>query len=230
MNNPFIINIALPMLALMGMLSLLICDLYRLRSVRGAVKRNVEALRQKKSQQEVLNNLYQIASLDEPKDARIDKLLDDLENKLGWKAISYWDFLESEQVIVINKMRGLPQKFRDFVHQYYNDRLDVGSVAGGRAISTKQPVVANDWNADPHLKHLPFLSEYGNIASFAAFPVVSSLKTYGSLHVYGSRVGQFTLNEVQFFTTIANSLAAILEHGELTSKGGEKNVDDIGKS
>lgn len=230
MNNLFIVNLILPLLALLGSLPLIFYDLYRLFAVRGAVGRNQKLLAQKKKQTEVLHNLFKEAFVDEPEEIRVNRLMDDLEHKLGWKALAYWDFLEDEQVIVIKNMRGLPQKFRDFVKEYYNDRLEVGSVAGGRAIATKQPVVSNDWNSDPQLRHLPFLSDYGHIASFAAFPVVSSLRTWGSLHVYGTKIGRFSLNEVQFFTTIANSLAAILEHRELKARGGEKNVNDIGES
>lgn len=229
MNNFLIENMLLPFLALLGMAPLLFYDLHRVFSVRGAILRNDRLLKQKQKQTQVLHNLYEEASLDEPEEVRVNRLMDDLENTLGWKALAFWDFLESEQVIEMKSSRGLPKKFTDFTRDYYHNRLDVGSVAGGRAISTKQPVVSNDWNSDPQLKHLPFLSEFGHIGSFAAFPIVGISKTYGSIHVYGVKVNTFTLNEVQFFTTITNSLAAILEHRELFLKGGGKNGNDIGK-
>lgn len=230
MNSIFISNInVLPFLVLAGMVAFILYDLSRFWSVRQEQDLSEKRLRQKYSQSEVLNSLYETASHDQSKETRINWLLDDLENKLGWKILAYLDFLESEQVIVFRSVRGLSQKYRDFVHEVFHDKIGVGTVAGGRAISTKQPVVVNDWNKDPHLRDLDFLSEYGHIGSFAAFPIVSSLKTYGSLHVYGTRVGEFTLNEVQFFTTIANSLAAILEHDGLRLEGGDKNGNDIGQ-
>lgn len=230
MNSLLITNLMLPLLALLGMMPLLFYDLYRIQSVRSAVSRNEKRLRQKKKQTEVLHHLLEKSIVQESQEIRINQLMDDLEDNLGWKMISYWAFLEGEQVIEMRNSRGLPKKFTDFTKQYYHNRLEVGSVAGGRAISTKQPVVSNNWNADPQLRHLPFLSEYGHIGSFAAFPVVSNQKTYGSFHVYGTKINAFTLNEVQFFTTITNSFAAILDHSEFSTKGGDRNGNDNRKS
>lgn len=223
-------NLMLPALATVGLSPLLFYDFYRFYSVRRAIVRNQKKLEQKMKQTAVLNRLYQRAFSKDNQEVRINKLMDDLEENLGWKMLSYWEFLEEEQVIEMKNERGLPKKFTDFTKEYYHNRLEVGSVAGGRAIATKQPVVSNNWNADPQLRHLPFLSEFGRIGSFAAFPVVGSSRTFGSLHVYNSKVNAFSLNEVQFFTTVTNSLAAIFEHRELTLKGGGKYVNDVGKS
>lgn len=203
-------------------------DLYYFRLSMIKRKQTEKLLLQKKNQGIFLNSLYKSVDDYQPKEVRTVRLLDDLEYNLGWKRLAYLDFLENEQVIIFRIMRGLPQKYRDFVHEAFHDRVDIGSVAGGRAISTKQPLVVNNWNKDPHLKQLGFMSEYGGVVSFGAFPIVSNLKTYGSLHVYGSKAGMFKLNEVQFFTTVVNSLAAILEYDELT-KGGDKNGNDIGQ-
>lgn len=205
-------------LAGLAMAPLLFYDFYRLLAVFKQRNQIEKRLLQKRNQSGIFNRLYQATFEKKSAQMRINELLDDLTGKLDWKMLAYLDFLENEQALVFKSVRGLSQKYLDYVHEVFHDRIDVGSVASGRAISTKQPVVVNDWNKDPHLKGLTFLSRYGHVASFAAFPVISNLKTYGSLHVYGAKVGEFTLNEVQFFTTLTNSLAAIFEHDELYDK------------
>ena len=213
MSTTLIVGILLIGAALWELIPLL-QDLYNLRLLTLKQKQTAKLLLQKKNQGIFLNRLYKSADDYQPKEVRTVQLLDDLEYSLGWKRLAYLDFLEDEQAIIFRVTKGLPQKYLDFVHEVYHDRIDIGSLAGGRAISTKQPLIVNNWTQDPHLKHISFMSEYGHVISFGAFPIVSSLTTYVSLHVYGGSAGMFKLNEVQFFTTVANSLAAILEHDE----------------
>lgn len=195
-------------------LAFFIWNLYKLRTVLINKNQIRNLLLAKENQAQLIGRLYDFSSAYHPKEARIIRLLDDLEYNLNWKMLAYLEFLENEQALIFRVTRGVPKKYMDFVHEVYHDRIDVGSVAGGRAIATKQPMVVNNWAEDPHMTHISFMGAFGHIVSFANFPIIGNLKTYGSLHVYSDQVGRFKLNEVQFFTTVANSLAAILEHDE----------------
>lgn len=144
---------------------------------------------------------------------RIDTVLEDIYATLGWR-VAYWEFIEKEQVLKLTQHRGLNIKYLEMLNSILHNQIPVGGYGSGRAIATKQPVITNDWVHDPHMKNLEFLSSVGQIRSFAAFPIDTDAISYGTLHVYGERINMFKLNEVQFFTTIANILAAIFENDE----------------
>lgn len=216
-------------LAVLG-LARLVVSFIKVNTAQKTMGETEDSLNRRGKQVAILNTLYAQAYIYSSKDERINKLLDDIYNMLGWEAVAYWEFDEEEQSLEMKYQRGLAKGYLDTLQNAFHNKIPVGSFAGGRAITTKQPVVVNDWYKDPHLKGIEFLSESGHIYSFAAFPIATMLKTYGNLHVYGTLVNRFKLNEVQFFTTVSNSLAAILQNDELAGKGVVKNEADARKS
>lgn len=179
---------------------------------------------QKNKQSTLLNNLYAYAYIYQSREARINQLLDEIFSVLEWKILSYWELDEKEQVLRMKYQRGLPQQYLDMLLKVFNNQVKVGGFGTGRAVTTKQPVIINNWEKDPDFKDLKFLSESGDVRSFAAFPVATNKRIYGNLHFYGNKMNQFKLNEAQLFTTITNSFAAILENDELaTVEGGDSH-------
>lgn len=179
-----------------------------------------QSITQKYQQGRFLYHLCISAFIYQSYSDRVEQLLDEIEGALNWRIIAFWDFNETEQALFYRSQRGLSAKFVKSIHENFRDRVEIGSVAAGRAISTRQPLIINNWHKDPHLKGLDFLSEFGAVNSLGIFPVASRLKTYGNLHVFGETLNQFKLNEVQFFATVVNSFAAILDNDELARRSG----------
>jgi GAF domain-containing protein len=143
--------------------------------------------------------------------AIINALLDDLVENTSWNVLAFWQFIPQDQVLELKYHRNLPEPYLKIVYKAIRNRVPVGSFGSGRAIATRQPVVINDWTKDPLFRGIWEWPHISKIYSFAAFPVISKTNIYGTFHAYGSEIGRFKLDNVEFFTIIANVLAARLE-------------------
>lgn len=229
-NNIFISFLSLAAFALIGELILWLKQIMCYIKLQTYKNHTIFLLKQKDAQNLLLSRLYTASSFYQPREARINELIDDIVRMLEWKVIAYWEFNQKEQALFYKYSRGLPKEFVKQIHGTYHDRVDIGGLASGRAIVTKQPVIIDNWTKNPLLKGIEHLYKYAKSCSVGAFPIVSNKNTYGTLHIYATECGQLRLNEVQFFTAVANSLAAIIENDNLEMKGGEQDGDDVSKS
>lgn len=165
----------------------------------------------------VINNLFESAYIYKSKYERIEKLLDDIYTIMGWRC-SFFEFIDKDQQLELKIHRGLSPVYLNTVREILHNRISTGDYASGRVISTRQPVIVNDWLKDPHLSKVAFVAKIGDIYSFAAFPIMTRYKNYGTLHLYGHHANNFKLNEVEFFATLANSLSVILENDDLNNE------------
>lgn len=212
--NGIVLVIFIFLLAVVIRVSKIISLIQDLKSAQLRTRQLNFLLEGKNKQMTLLTNLFPKTSTLQSKESRINQLLDDISQILQWKMSAFWEFNEKGQFLEFKYHRGLSKEYLLVMEDLLHNKIPVGGFGSGRTISTKQPVVVNNWLKDPQLKGVEFLSQAGNIHSFAAFPVATNAKTYGTLHLYAPQINEFKLNEVQLFTTVANSLAVILENDD----------------
>lgn len=150
-------------------------------------------------------------------ESRLQTFINLIFDKTGWRA-AFWQFDEAGQQLHLHYQKGLSEQYLTTIKQANLTAIPIGGYGSGRAIATKQPVIVNNWQKDPHMKYVESIGEVGMVRSFAAFPIATDEHTYGTLHIYGMEVNQFALSDVQLFTTMANLLAVQLDIDNQTEK------------
>lgn len=92
--------------------------------------------------------------------------------------------------------------------------IDVKTSLTGRAITHGEPVIIRDLLQEPSYKNRE-LAEREGLHSFLSVPVSVRGRTIGAFNCYMDRVHNFTAQEVELFSTLANQTALALENANL---------------
>lgn len=138
------------------------------------------------------------------------RFLNTLREQIGWTYHSIFRLDEDKQLLVIRFTGYLPEWYmRDLSTKVF---IKVGDAAIGRAVATKQPAIINTASSDPRFKNVSPLGHQTGYKSLSCYPMIGKLKTYGGFCTYSSKENIFTLFDTQFFMSVANIYAAILEN------------------
>ncbi len=92
--------------------------------------------------------------------------------------------------------------------------IDVETSLTGRAIQRDEPVIVRDLQNEPLYKNRA-LAQRENLHSFLSVPVSVRGKVIGAFNCYLDRVHEFTSQEIELFSTLANQTAVALENANL---------------
>ena len=84
----------------------------------------------------------------------------------------------------------------------------------GRAIQSGEPVIVRDLQNEPAYKNRALAKREG-LHSFLSVPVSVRGKSIGAFNCYLDRVHEFTPQEIELFSTLANQTAVALENANL---------------
>ncbi len=92
--------------------------------------------------------------------------------------------------------------------------IDVATSLTGRAIQRGEPVIVLDLQNEPSYKNRA-LAQRENLRSFLSVPVSVRGKVIGAFNCYRRDEHEFTRNEIELFSTLANQTAVALENANL---------------
>lgn len=132
-----------------------------------------------------------------------------LREMLGFTYHSIFRLDEEKQCLLIRFTGDLPEWYMEELSSKVLIR--VGDAAVGRAVATKQPVTLNKANLDPRFFSMKPLVKQTGYRSLSCYPLIGKLRIHGGFCAYSAYENIFTLGDTQFFMTLTNYLAAILE-------------------
>ena len=92
--------------------------------------------------------------------------------------------------------------------------IDVETSLTGRAIMRNEPVMVHDLQNEPSYKNKSLAQREG-LHSFLSVPVTVRGKTIGAFNCYMGEVHEFSAQEIELFSTLANQTALALENANL---------------
>jgi two-component sensor histidine kinase len=92
--------------------------------------------------------------------------------------------------------------------------IEVDTSLTGRAIKSGQPVCVRDLLNEPLYRNRELAKREG-LRSFLSMPIIVRDKTIGAFNCYMGAVHDFTKNEIELFSTLANQTALALENASL---------------
>jgi len=142
-------------------------------------------------------------------DAALDKTLDVVEVEAGGIYLLQEGRASSErQILTIASYKGVSQEFVAAI-----DNLEMGEGFSGHVVQTGEPLVVPDLADDPRLTR-SIVTESG-FRTVAIVPLASRDKIWGSLFVFTRTAREFTDQDVEFLSHIADRIAVAIENARL---------------
>lgn len=119
-------------------------------------------------------------------------------------------------MLLDEKKKLLEVKATQSVSEAYNRKppLRLGEGIAGIAALEQRPIIVRDVKRDPRYVNKEIAEKEG-LASLVSLPLVVRGKTIGVLNLYTSEPRDFTEDEIQLLTTIANQAAIVIENHRL---------------
>lgn len=117
-------------------------------------------------------------------------------------------FDEENQALALRATHGLEREHAAI------SPIDVETSLTGRAIQRGEPVIVTDLQNEAAYKNRA-LAQRENLHSFLSVPVSVRGKVIGAFNCYLDRVHEFTPQEIELFSTLANQTAVALENANL---------------
>lgn len=100
-----------------------------------------------------------------------------------------------------------------YIHR--SRHISLADDARARAVSTQQPLIVSDTQANPHLTALAALAEQEGYRAVIDMPLVGREGPLGVLSVYFHRIHSSAPSEMEILTTFANHAAIAIENARL---------------
>jgi GAF domain-containing protein/HAMP domain-containing protein len=147
--------------------------------------------------------------LQELLDAALDKTLEVVEVEAGGIYLLEEGGASSRrQTLTVASYRGLSEEFVAAI-----DNLEMGEGLSGRVVQTGEPLVVPDLAKDPRLTRSAVTE--GGFRTVAIVPLTSRDRIWGSLFVITRTARDFTAQDVEFLTHIADQIAVAIDNARL---------------
>ncbi|MDH4207932.1 MAG: GAF domain-containing protein, partial [Anaerolineae bacterium] len=147
--------------------------------------------------------------LDELLHAALDKTLEVVEVEAGGIYLLQEGGASAEQrTLNVAAYKGMSEEFVSAI-----DNLEVGEGLSGRVVQTGEPLVVPNLDRDPRLTRST-VAESG-FRTVAIVPLASRDIVWGSLFVVTRTAREFTAQDVEFLTHIADQIAVAIENAQL---------------
>jgi two-component sensor histidine kinase len=127
---------------------------------------------------------------------------------MGAKGTALLLFDEEQDELALRATYGLQREHAEI------SPIDVETSLTGRAIMRNEPVTVHDLQNEPSYKNKALAQREG-LYSFLSVPVTVRGKTIGAFNCYMNQVHEFSAQEVELFSTLANQTALALENANL---------------
>lgn len=119
-------------------------------------------------------------------------------------------------MLLDEKKKLLEVKATQSVSEAYNRKppLRLGEGIAGLAALERRPIIVYDVKKDPRYVNKDIAEKEG-LASLVSLPLIVRGKVIGVLNLYTSEPRDFTEDEIQLLTTIANQAAIVIENHRL---------------
>jgi nitrate/nitrite-specific signal transduction histidine kinase len=115
---------------------------------------------------------------------------------------------EEAQILTVAAQRGFKPQFVQEI-----DNLEIGEGFSGQVIQNGQPLIIRDVSKDPRLTRM-FVRNEG-LRSMAVVPVSSKGKAIGTLFTVTHDEREFSVQDLQLLTSIANQIGIAVENAQL---------------
>jgi GAF domain-containing protein/HAMP domain-containing protein len=160
-----------------------------------------------------LNAIAEVASssldLDQVLDDTLDKTLEVMDVEAGGIYLLQGEDAQGEErLLTIRSSKGVTPEFVTAI-----DNLEVGEGFSGRVVQTGEPLVVPDLSRDHRLTR-PVVTESG-FRTVAIVPLSSRGRIWGSLFVITRSAREFSPQDVEFLSHIADQIAVAIENASL---------------
>ena len=152
----------------------------------------------------IASTVSQSLDLNTVLDTALDKVLELIEGNTGGILL-----LDSEsQTLSYRVYRGLSQEFVEGIAG-----LRLGEGIAGRVAQLGEPIYVDDISKDPRLTRSVVIKE--GLRAFASVPLRSKNKLLGVMNVASHSPRQFSHQDIQLLTSVANQVAVVIENARL---------------
>lgn len=127
---------------------------------------------------------------------------------MGAKGTALLLFDEEQDELALRATYGLQREHAEI------SPIDVETSLTGRAIMRNEPVMVRDLQNEPAYKNKGLAQREG-LRSFLSVPVTVRGKTIGAFNCYLAHAHEFSAQEIELFSTLANQTALALENANL---------------
>jgi len=119
-------------------------------------------------------------------------------------------------MLLDDKGKELVVRASQSVSEAYNKKpnLPIGHGIAGRVVKEKHPIVVRDVRTDPRYAN-PELARKEGLCSLLSVPLMVKGSVIGALNCYASEPHDFTQEEIDLLTTVANQAAVAIENTQL---------------
>ena len=144
------------------------------------------------------------ASLHEMLEYALDRVLEVVDTEAG--GVYLLDEQREELTLVVH--RGLPDALIDDIRT-----VKLGAGLSGRVALTGEPIILRNLRDDPRLIHQTAREE--GLRGFAAMPLRSNFKTYGTLNIHTHADREFSEQDVQLLASMASQIGLAVANARL---------------
>jgi two-component system, sporulation sensor kinase E len=144
------------------------------------------------------------ASLHDMLEYALDRVLEVVETEAG--GVYLLDEQREELTLVVH--RGLPEALIDDIRN-----VKLGAGLSGRVALTGEPIILRNLRDDPRVIHQAAREE--GLRGFAAMPLRSNFKTYGTLNIHTHADREFSEQDVQLLASMASQIGLAVANARL---------------